>query len=341
MGPLSVPPHVHPLAGWSFRRVVMEDEDTKREIPSLPPVSAPPIGDGIEFNSSFNDDPPARMGLPSIIVEPSILATPSQAPSHASLVPQTSDEPYTASFDSRMDKVDEAFVRGEVAVTDLPRATPRKAKRTARKHSPTRALAFACMLIVGGSFVGVGLGLAGKRAYLKARVPVVPAALADASVAAPVAAPPVDDVRSVAELEKAVPVRPMPEAAAPLPRKPALVDPEAVRAGREAPLPRKATVAKAERKAAKPAPFRLDIPVGDATVARAFTLASPARVVVDLEGGTTPKEPLDGDGTTTKRVRFGHPRAGTSRVVVELADGVAPSDLSAKVSGGRLALTFK
>jgi hypothetical protein len=434
---VSAPPEpAHPLAGWTFQRVLFDDageeEITRRDVPSIPPearaslaptslppespISIPPstsLRPGASLPATAAESlpphdvqrdartappkpaPPAaptpslppragvaqpmrfddeRPSLPSIIVEPTILSIATDPPARQVAL-----------------EVDIAAVtRGDAAVTDLPRSEPRRrhnAKETQRTKkrvyqppSTWRALAFACVLIVGGTALGAGLGLAGKKIYrhTKAQPALVPVALtsdapgdapsADASSLAPpvvlssvssapssstsssalsasssptsptsprdvTTAPSPAAVASVADVEKGVPVVAMPApiadtVATESTAKPALV-----------PLAAKPAARAPDKRASKA--FKLDIPVGNAKVARTFTLTAPARVVVDLDGGTTPKAPLDGDGHKTKRVRFGHPSAGTSRIVVELADGVTANDVKANVRDGRLALSFQ
>jgi hypothetical protein len=81
------------------------------------------------------------------------------------------------------------------------------------------------------------------------------------------------------------------------------------------------------------------VKVGDAEVARVFSLENPNRIVVDLNGGHVPKGTLE-PGGGVGRIRFGHPAKGKTRVVVELEGDKAPKDLAADVDAGLLQITF-
>ena len=98
--------------------------------------------------------------------------------------------------------------------------------------------------------------------------------------------------------------------------------------------------AKSAKAAAVDEPRSIEVRVGDAKVLKAFTLGSPSRVVVDLQGGQLPRSPLLPGGGIAK-VRFGSPAPGTGRVVVELDQEARASSVETWVKSGVLVVTFR
>jgi hypothetical protein len=261
-----------------------------------------------------------------------------------------------------------AFSDGHLAVHELPVAEERRIHEGAelpseipafvRRPPMSRTLATAVTLLCAGTIVGVGVGLATKEVRRRAAAAAAESAQATAApveaapsmadLVAPAAAPVLPAPRPVADVERELvpPAAPTkaPKAAAAPPPAPA---PETLAstvppAKEDAPaeLPRKKAVAPAER--------TIEVKVGDARVMKSFTLASPPRVVVDLEGGKLPKAALEasdgggeGSGDGIRRVRFGNPAPGVGRVVVEVEGGARPHDVHATVVAGTLTIAFR
>ena len=76
-------------------------------------------------------------------------------------------------------------------------------------------------------------------------------------------------------------------------------------------------------------------------IARVFALAGPARVVVDLEGATLPREPRAVDEGGVLQVRYGAPSADRQRVVVVLAGQDRPDAVDARLDGDTLVATWQ
>jgi uncharacterized protein (TIGR02266 family) len=74
-------------------------------------------------------------------------------------------------------------------------------------------------------------------------------------------------------------------------------------------------------------------------VQKAFALASPARVVVDVKGAALPARLPDVAGA--REVRVGRPEKGVERVVIVLDGNDKPEEAKAKIAGGRLVVRWR
>ncbi len=195
---------------------------------------------------------------------------------------------------------------GSIALRHLPIAEERQPS-PARKR-PSRALPTALALLCAGTLVGSGIGFAGKRwqrmhtrGATVATAPPAPVSPERAAATAP---------RPVAEVEREL-VQAQAPATTAAPAKVAA----AQKASAQQASAREETFA--ETVAPRDAVHEASVKVGDARIVKVFTLTGPSRLVVDLEGGTLPKGTLEPGGAVA-RIRFGHPKKGVSRVVVEL-----------------------
>jgi uncharacterized protein (TIGR02266 family) len=106
--------------------------------------------------------------------------------------------------------------------------------------------------------------------------------------------------------------------------------------------PKKKDGSRVRRGPVTAAPGRVEVALPRAgRVQRAFALASPARVVVDLKGSDVPEGPLVVDGGGTREVRFGRPARKVDRVVVVLDGEQKPGDPHARVVGNRVVVTWR
>lgn len=250
--------------------------------------------------------------------------------------------------------VEHAVVHGDLAIKHLPIAYERRASPSVSMKS--RALPMAFVLLCSGTLIGVVVGTVMKR--MKQHVPV---ALTQAPPPAPTLVPvapaavvaPATPVKDVAALEQELalaseapkPAGPIVSAPPPvkdtMPRKASAADESATDATLASTKPRSED--KAEKKKAKAGDrLTLDVNVGSgARLVKAFTLASPSRIVVDLAGAKLPKAPLLNPADGVARVRFGSPAPGTGRVVVELDRDGKAYGVETWVSRGALTVTFK
>lgn len=331
IGPKSAPPTM--LIGWTF----------KRDEPEAP-----------KLDLRFDDSPPHGVHAPTAQPVMDVTSTPPEAVMRDGgiLSPPA---------------LDKEILEGTVAIKHLPIGEERKPKPAPKKKS--RTLETAIGLLVAGCVLGSGIGYVTKRwqkhearlahatshhaqttpetttttsssiyaapassmpgwsASATMPPPAVPssssaapratpesATLAPSVAEAPASTSPPKAVKSVIDAEGELSVKPDPVADS------TLTD--------AAPLPRK------HHKG-----HTATVKVGDAEVARVFSLENPNRIVVDLNGGHVPKGTLE-PGGGVGRIRFGHPAKGKTRVVVELEGDKAPKDLAADVDAGLLQITF-
>ncbi len=232
--------------------------------------------------------------------------------------------------------------------------------------SSRRTFQVAAALLVAGCAAG---GAVGVLQHL-ARAPVKSAASTTVAVAAPapaaVVAPAVMPVADAeAELFGRQPKQP------PVPEHVAVPEPVAAAvAAVEAPKvaeklveqpAEKATEKAAEKPAEKPAepvhvaavkptkkapllarPGRLEVDLPDGgRVKKVFALASPARVVIDLEQARLPQSTVSVDDGGTRELRFGKREDGTQRVVIMLGTDDKPDTVDARLEGDRLIASWK
>jgi uncharacterized protein (TIGR02266 family) len=361
----SLPPH--PLAGWTFRKedAPFFENDTAIAAATDPPqdVSGPPqeiepqAMQKMGLGMRFDDDGPASStssstsgvfasmssftgSLPPDEARLFEMSAPPAETSDSSVAPHTSTPPITQVPDEdAVVAVEAAVIQGDLAIKHLPIGRERRSSPMASVKS--RALPMAFVLLCAGTLVGVVAGTVVKR--MKAHVPV--ALATPAMIEAPTLAPPAPVVEAppavalAADVEEAL-------AAAPKPAGPIVSAPPPVK---DANLPRKA---EAETTLASTAPVKtaakaksdkqiIEVSVGDAKLVKAFTLASPSRVVVDVSGGKLPKAPMLNPGDGVSRIRFGTPAPGTGRVVVELDREGKAEGVETWVSRGVLTVTFK
>lgn len=91
---------------------------------------------------------------------------------------------------------------------------------------------------------------------------------------------------------------------------------------------------------ARPGRLEVDLPEGG-RVKTVFALASPARVVVDLEQARLPQNTVTVDDGGTREVRFGKREGGTQRVVIVLGTDDKPGTVDARLEGDRLIASWK
>lgn len=364
----SLPPH--PLAGWTFRKEdtpFFENDATRATTVSGPPQGVEPRAmEKMGLDMRFDDDaPPLATGTSGVFASMSSF-TGSLPPDETRLfemsnppssnngsvdelereishtIVNTSAPPITQIPDEdAVIAVEQAVVQGDLAIKHLPIGRERRSSPMMSVKS--RALPMAFVLLCSGTLVGVVAGTVVK--HMKAHVPV---ALAAADLAAPTLAPPAPIVVPPAPVALAAQVEQ--ELAAPKPAGPIVSAPPPVK---DAALPRKtesrdSTLASTVQVAPTMTPSHkkgdkhvIEVNVGDATLVKAFTLASPSRVVVDVAGGKLPKAPMLNPDGGVSRVRFGSPAPGTSRVVVELDRDGKANGVETWVSRGVLTITFK
>lgn len=367
----SLPPH--PLAGWTFRK---EDAPFFENETTLNAVSGPPQGvephamQKMGLDLRFDDAPPAGTSSGISSSTSGVFASMSSftgslppdearlfemsnpplhgdndAASHISSEFNASAPPITQVPDEdAIVAVEQAVVQGDLAIKHLPIARDRRSSPKVSVKS--RALPMAFVLLCSGTLVGVVVGTVVKR--MKAHVPI---ALATAEpIPAPTLAPPAPAVVAPPAVPLAAEVEQ--ELVAPKPAGPIVSAPPPVK---DAALPRKTAPEAAETTLASTTPVApaqpknvaadakqvIEVNVGDAKLVKAFTLASPSRVVVDLAGGKLPKAPMLNPGEGVSRVRFGSPAPGTGRVVVELDRDGKANGVETWVSRGVLTVTFK
>ncbi len=355
----SLPPH--PLAGWTFRKEetpFFENDTTVSDTTvSDTTVSGPPQGieshamEKMGLDMRFEDDAPLSTGTSGVFSSMSSF-TGSLPPDESRLF-EMSNPPALRSEDAppitqvpdedAIVAVEQAVVQGDLSIKHLPIARDRRS--SPKVNVRNRALPMAFVLLCSGTLVGVVVGTVVKR--MKAHVPV--ALATNAPITAPTLAPPAPVVQAPPAVALAAEVEQ--ELAAPKPAGPIVSAPPPVK---DAHLPRKTEGAStgAETTLASAiqvnAPARkkgdkhvVEVNVGDATLVKAFTLASPSRVVVDLAGSKLPKAPMLNPGAGVSRVRFGSPAPGTGRVVVELDRDGKADGVETWVSRGVLTVTFK
>jgi uncharacterized protein (TIGR02266 family) len=368
----------HPLAGWSFQvepgslppqpaepapaeptpsvhpvattQGADDDEEVRWSFSSSPPTAAAaPVEsfDTLEDEEPVHTWPPERLGL-SFDDEAPVTATTLPPPAHTldgiddridevscppAAIPNRG-EPAPSAAEQR--KLDSAFFEGKLAVMELPQTEPRGARGSRPRRN--RA-AWALGLLVAGGALGAFLG------YEPAEPP-APVALEEA---APLPEPKAVAVAEAglfepgAEAADAPVAKAAPKAAAAkaTPKPVALTN--AVK--KPAPAPAAAPPAKAqpEAKAGVKAEYgRVTIPIEGGRVARAFGLADPPRVVIDLADATFPghkKHDIGDKGI--KEVRFGRPDPDHVRVVVELGGSRQPADITTLKRASSLAVAWK
>lgn len=348
----SLPPH--PLAGWTFRKGEAPFVESDTTVSGPPQGMEPHAMEKMGLDMRFEDDAPLSSGTSGVFSSMSSF-TGSLPPDESRLFEMsnppalhgddalvnvnTSAPPITQVPDEdAIVAVEQAVVLGDLSIKHLPIARDR---RSSPKISvKNRALPMAFVLLCSGTLVGVVVGTVVKR--MKAHVPV---ALATAEpLTAPTLAPPAPIIEAPPPVALAAHVEQ--ELVAPKPAGPIVSAPPPVK---DAHLPRKTETTLASTvQVNSPADRKkqsdkhiIEVNVGDAKLVKAFTLASPSRVVVDLAGSNLPKAPMLNPGAGVSRVRFGSPAPGTGRVVVELdRDGKANS-VETWVSRGVLTVTFK
>jgi hypothetical protein len=91
---------------------------------------------------------------------------------------------------------------------------------------------------------------------------------------------------------------------------------------------------------ARPGRLEVDLPDGG-RVKKVFALASPARVVIDLEQARLPQSTVSVDDGGTRELRFGKREDGTQRVVIMLGTDDKPDTVDARLEGDRLIASWK
>jgi hypothetical protein len=91
---------------------------------------------------------------------------------------------------------------------------------------------------------------------------------------------------------------------------------------------------------ARPGRLEVDLPDGG-RVKKVFALASPARVVIDLEQARLPQSTVSVDDGGTRELRFGKREDGTQRVVIVLGTDDKPDTVDARLEGDRLIASWK
>jgi hypothetical protein len=76
-------------------------------------------------------------------------------------------------------------------------------------------------------------------------------------------------------------------------------------------------------------------------VRKAFALASPARVVVDLEDASLPSTAIQVGKGGVEAVRFGQPEPHTQRVVLVLDGAQKPDAVEARIQDERLIVSWQ
>jgi Tfp pilus assembly protein PilZ len=291
------------LAAWTFRR---DDGDVVQSKPRDTQCDITLIA-AVPLDLRFDDENPAARARADAAADTNVLDRLLHGDGERNDLPsdQGDEEVFRAAVES-------AVKQGELALRSLPSAEERRAAPAVRARS--RPLHVAVALLCLGTLVGIVLGTAMR----KMRPPTPVAAIAAVTPPAPtVIVPPARQVAPVVTSPAAT--------STPAPMASTRVKKKAPQAN--------AVPAVGERRA-------IDVRVGDARVVRAFTLESPSRIVVDIEGGQLPKAPLF-PGAGIAKVRFGTAAAGMGRIVVELDQSERANGIETWVKAGILVLTFR
>lgn len=241
------------------------------------------------------------------------------------------DQPAPTAEEQR--RLDNDFFEGKLSVMELPQTEPR-GTRSQRPQRNRAAWAFG--LLVAGGLVGAYFG------YEPASPPAEPVALEQAAPLSdpkPVAVAEAGLFEAAAQPADAAPATAAPEQAAPAKAEPTKQELTNAVPAKPEPKPK----AKAKAAGGIVAEWgRITIPLEGGRVVKAFGLADPPRVVVDLADATFPghKQHSIGD-KGMKEVRFGQPDPAHVRVVVELSGTHPPQDISTLKRSGSLAVAWK